>query len=280
MMEGRLIIDGIDAWREWGVYVTAGGWNELLAYPPLKSYESNDWYEDDGIEADLSAPQLASHEAQLRVASHKGYAGLREIISMLSAGVYHIFNARSIDRVWRLRLVSVGAIDPASATATLRVADDFALTAYQYAEPGAELAAATDYLLDDTPFTAYGARVLRGSLAGLAKSPAVKSAMKCDVSTLPGINYDADGIPRFKSYDARLYLLMRAPTLARLWRQYDALLYDLTRPGERMLGVEALSSTLPCCYKSASVTDFYPTGKIWLRFSITLTILRPPYGNS
>ena len=43
MMTGRLYIDGKDVYTEYGVYVVKGGWNELIAYPPLKTVESNDW---------------------------------------------------------------------------------------------------------------------------------------------------------------------------------------------------------------------------------------------
>ena len=64
MMEGRLFIDGGDAYLQYGAYVVNGGWNELVAYPPLKPVESNDWQEEDGIEADLSAPVLDTREVR------------------------------------------------------------------------------------------------------------------------------------------------------------------------------------------------------------------------
>ena len=57
-MINRLFIDGNDAYLQYGVYVTSGGFNELVAFPPLKSVDSNDWQEEDGVEADLSAPVL------------------------------------------------------------------------------------------------------------------------------------------------------------------------------------------------------------------------------
>ena len=64
---------------------------------------------------------------------------------------------------------------------------------------------------------------------------------------------------------------MRAESLDGLWRNYDALLYDLIRPGERLLGVEALKQEFPFYYKSCQVTKFEPTGRIWLQFSLTVT---------
>lgn len=45
MMSGRFYIDGKDAFTEYGIYVQEGGYNELVAYPPLKAVTSNDWQE-------------------------------------------------------------------------------------------------------------------------------------------------------------------------------------------------------------------------------------------
>ena len=61
-MKGRLYIDGKDAYSEYGVFVTEGGYNGVVAYPPLKSVKSNDWQEMDGIEVDLSAPKLDTRQ--------------------------------------------------------------------------------------------------------------------------------------------------------------------------------------------------------------------------
>ena len=67
-MINRLFIDGNDAYLQYGVYVTSGGFNELVAFPPLKSVDSNDWQEEDGEEADLSAPVLNTREIQVKFA--------------------------------------------------------------------------------------------------------------------------------------------------------------------------------------------------------------------
>ena len=55
---------------------------------------------------------------------------------------------------------------------------------------------------------------------------------------------------------------------------YDALLHDLIQPEERLLTVSELKQDFPCYYKSCQVTDFYPNGKIWLAFTLTLTFTR------
>lgn len=74
MITGRLYIDGDDAYKQYGVYVVKGGWNDLVAFPPLKTVPSNDWQEEDGIEADLSNPVLNTKEVQLKVAFSGTYS--------------------------------------------------------------------------------------------------------------------------------------------------------------------------------------------------------------
>ena len=63
---------------------------------------------------------------------------------------------------------------------------------------------------------------------------------------------------------------MRAKNLTEFWRNYNALLFDLVRPGERSLYADSTGYEYPCYYKSCSVTEFYPTGKIWFKFDLTL----------
>lgn len=74
MMSGRLYIDGVDVYKQYGVYVSDNGWNELVAMPPLKTVDSNDWQEEDGIEADLSSPVLNTREVNITFATQGVYS--------------------------------------------------------------------------------------------------------------------------------------------------------------------------------------------------------------
>ena len=59
---------------------------------------------------------------------------------------------------------------------------------------------------------------------------------------------------------------MRADTLAELWRNYDALLADLIRPGARRY------KDAPFYYSSCRVDKFIPDEpRPWLQFTLTLT---------
>ena len=275
MLTGRLYIDGNDVYAQYGVYVVKDGWNEVIAYPPLKAVTSNDWQEMDGVEADLSNPVLNTREVQLKIAYDGLYGRFFTLIELLSDGAYHTFEAASIGRTFRLRLASVPNLKEAQnlGTVTLKLADDFPLRNYAYRAPQSSIAPYEDYTFDGVPFTNYGARVLKGTLAEVIKPAAVKPNLLRNIASLSGAMYDGANV-FYKAKDVKVFFLMRADTLEQLWRNYDALLYDLIRPEERSLYVESLGQAFPCYYKSCQVTKFYPSGKIWLQFTLTFTFTR------
>lgn len=272
MMTGRLYIDGNDAYSLYGVYVVKGGWNELIAYPPLKTVESNDWQELDGIEADLSAPVLDSREVQVNIAISGLFSRFFAFLELLSDGAYHTFECAYIGRIYKLRLVSHPNLAAAKAlgTATLKLADDFPMLNYTYKAPASGVTACNDYTFDGTNFTAYGVRVLKGTLDEVLKAPNVKKNLLRNIGTQAGALYDGKNVT-YSSKDVKIYCLLRADTLTELWRNYDALLYDLIRPDERTLWVNDLEEEFPFHYKSCQVTEFYPDDKIWLQFTLTVT---------
>lgn len=272
MMTGRLYIDGHDAYLQWGVYVVLGGWNDAIAYAPLKTVEFNDWQEEDGIEADLSDPKLNTKEISLNFAYAGLYSRFIEFVNLLADGAYHEFNCVHIRRQFTLRMTQMPNLDHAATLGfvSIKFSNDFPLKGYAYRKPSSSVMRAEDYLIDGVPFTDYGCRILKGSLSEVMKSAAVKPNLLRNIATQPGAIYDG-AVVTFKSKDVKLNCLMRADTLDELWRNYDALLFDLIRPDERLLEVSELEQTFPCFYKSASVSEFYPDDKIWLAFTITLT---------
>lgn len=275
MITGRLYIDGDDAYKKYGVYVLKGGWNDLVAFPPLKTVPSNDWQEEDGIEADLSNPVLNTKEVQLKVAFSGAYSRFASLIDHLSDGAYHTFECVYIGRVYRLRLVSQPnmAIAQTLETATLKFANDFPLDGYSHKAPDSSVIPSEDYKFDGLEFTDYGVRVLKGTLAEVKKMPTVKTNLLRNLSHLSGAIYDG-GQVTFKTKDVKIFCLMRAESIDELWRNWDALLFDLIRPGEHLLWVDALEQEFPFHYKSCQVTEFYPDGRIWLNFTLTVTFTK------
>lgn len=271
-MIGRLYIDGKDVYEEYGVYIVRGGWNELVAFPPLKAVNSNDWQEEDGIEADLSSPVLNTREVSLKIAFSNFDDRFFAFIGLFSDKAYHTFDCRYIERIYRLRLVSLPNLTVAQTigTATLKLADDFPLYNYTYKPPIGIIANNDEYTFDKRRFTDYGVRILKGTIAEILKVPEIKPNLLRNIGTKIGVLYDDKKVV-YKSKDVKLYCLMRANTLNDLWHNYDALLYDLIRPNERKLRMKIFGTESPFYYKSCQVTEFYPTDKIWLQFTLTVT---------
>ena len=271
MMTGRLYIDGKDVYTEFGLGVSEGGYNDLVAFPPLKTVNNNDWQESDGIEADLSAPVLNIHEIAIKFIIWGDNVDLGSFVDLLSDKAYHTFHCRSIGRNCRLRLVSHTNLEWAIRLgfATFRFADDSPLDGYTYLSPVSSIPPTGDYGIDDKLLTDYGVRVLQGSLAAIDKSPDVKTNLLRNIGTQSGAIYD-DVRVTYKSKDVKINCLMRAATMTEFWRNHDALLYDLVRSDERRLYVDARGVEYPCYYKSCQTTDFYADCKIWWEFTLTL----------
>lgn len=275
-MIGKLYIDGKDAYAEYNLFVTKGGYAQLLAYAPLKTVDSNDWAEDDGVEVDLSNPTLDTRSVNIPFASHNNVK-TGEFLELLSDMAYHTFDFRDIGRVFTLRLVSQSSLRVARGLElfTLQFADDSSLTKdYVYKTPVSNQPT-TGYELDGIDLCKYGIQILKGSKAEVLKSPAVKKKLTRSLKYQNGAEYDS-GEVTYQAKEATLQLLMIADTLDEFWQHYDAFLHDLikidedTHSAEKMMYFSFLDYEYPCYYKSSEASRFYPFDKIWYEFSITL----------
>lgn len=270
-MTGRFYIDGIDAYAEFGVFVADTGLVNLLQYPPLKKVDSNDWPEEDGEEFDLSSPALDTRSFQMKFASHK-MNRVGAFIAVMSDKGYHDLEFPAIGQSYRLRLVSQQAMTVYSRgdAFTLQFADDFPLRSYTYVAPESAMNRQCGYEIDGIDLGKYDVAILEGSLAEVLKSPAVKQNLLQNFQRTSGATYDGE-IVRFKTKEVKLKCAMRARTFDAFWRNYKALLHDLTRPNERLLYVDATGYEYPCYYKSCSSGKFVPVfGNIWWVFELTL----------
>jgi hypothetical protein len=270
-MTGNLYIDDLDVYALYRVFITESGYNNLVAFPSLKPVDSNDWAEEDGAEFDLSSPVLDTREFSIDFAFHGESSRFGAFLELLSDEAYHDFNFPGIGRTYRLRLVSQPGMSRVSTLGTfsLRFADDFPLSGYTYREPQSSIVTRRGYELDGRDLSEYGVAILQGSDTEILKSPTVKKNLLQNMKSREGAMYDGE-VVFFQTKEVRLDCLMRAETLAEFWQNYNALLYDLSRPEERVLFVDSTGYEYPCYYKSCSVSNFSPTGKIWFRFSLVL----------
>ena len=260
-------------WTEYKAFVTQDGYKSIVQWPSLKKPDSNDWAEEDGIEADLSNPVLDSRSVNLDMAflSEDGYLGFREALMQTT---WHDFIFMEIRRVVRMRLVSESGLKMMQGLCccTFKFSDDTPLRDYTYQSPVSAQAESDGYLIDGKDLKAYGVRVLQGTLPEVVSMPQVKEALTIESKYVAGAQYDGGGTVQLKDKTMTLTLLMRAETLVSLWRNYDALLYDLVRPGEHTLSVESAGCEHVFYYESCSVEKFHATGKIWLEFKLKLHV--------
>lgn len=272
---GRLFFGDTDV-RDYSYVCTAfGGFNELIAFPPLKTPPANDWYEERGFDPDLSDPVLDTREVTLRLSAtdQEDYEG---IVRMLGVSPVIDVHATSIGRSWSLRFIApTGGAH--SSTFGLKFAEDTPMKDYTYQPPAAEkerewilsTSQRDDFVITESPkrsFADYGARVLGDVVDEMERRNEVKTGLLRKFSTKPGAFYDKAALFSEKGGDRQVQLLMRADTLAELWRNYDALLFDLIRPGARRY------KEAPFYYSSCRIDHFIPDEpRPWLQFTLTLT---------
>lgn len=271
----QLYIDGEDVWENVYVCTAFGGFNELIAFPPLNTPPANDWQEERGFDPDLSAPVLDTREVTLHLSAgdENDYA---HALRMLAETPVVEVRARSIGRSWSLRFIAP-TDSVHSSTFGLKFAEDTPMRGYTYQPPAAEkerewilsTSRRDKFVITESPkrsFADYGARVLGDVVGEMERRNEVKTGLLRKFSTKPGAFYDKDAMFFEKGGDRQVQLLMRADTLAELWRNYDALLFDLIRPGARRY------KDAPFYYSSCRVDHFIPDEpRPWLQFTLTLT---------
>lgn len=244
------------------ISVLDGGLNDIVSFPNLKDVTKTDWAEHDGIEVDLSDPKLDSKKLKV-----KFLGDVSKLLESISNGAYHTFEF-SIGR-WMLRLVSCSELN--DNIFSLEFADDFPLNDYSYLAPSSNMISQRGYELDGIDLSNYGVAVLDGSDDEILKLPAVKPNLTVNVKNKSGVIYDSK-IVKFKEKDVKLKCLMLAKDLTEFWTNYNALLYNLSKPELRSFYFQGYD--YDCYYKSQSVSEFSTIGKIWCKFELSIVFTK------
>lgn len=294
-MLNRLFIDNNDAFATYGLYIRDGGLAPLLAWPQFKHVATNNWYEMDGIEADLGNPVLSGRTLNLQLnAGHRDAASLsRELMADLMDGVYHTFYLPGIGRSFSLRYVNNTAftMNEAFDTMTLALAEDSIAKpalgdtvtlhigvgntqTFTVAVPGESSVHLSGYLLDGIDFSRFGMMVTKGTLDQFQKGAKVKEALRRDIRTSAGIIYDGTGTVYTQPQDVTVSVHLRSSSMLDFWKMWYALFAVLLSSGEHV--IEGAGRRLVFYYKSMNVQKFYPlaNGGAWCDFSLSLSVLR------
>ena len=277
MFENRLYIDGNDAFLSYGVLLAQGGINDLLKYPTRKAYLYNDWFEQEGIDADLSEPLFEPKEVNLTFYASND-SNLEEFVTDLTRSVYHTFEDKLLQRAFKLRLIKQTAVSLVNGFyfTTIAFADDFTaeeMTKNSSYPVSSALLPDTGYTIDGVNLKDFDMAVLQGTDESLRNIIEVKQNVLHSSKYSSNLVYDKEqGYLTPTAKDATLKCLMRAENLEDLWNNWQALFLLLTRQGYRTLGKDNLQSYM-FVYKSCEIPLFYPTDKIWLEFNLTITVI-------
>ena len=108
-MVGKLFIDGLDAFSEYGIFVEQYGYKALVQMPSFKKLNSTEWPEYDGEETDLSNPILDSKTFSIPFCI-TDILSASDLFEVLSDGAYHIFDFAELGKSYKLRLLTNPAL--------------------------------------------------------------------------------------------------------------------------------------------------------------------------
>jgi hypothetical protein len=290
-MKGKFYIDGTDAYERYGIFVANDGYIGLISYPAFKSLDSNSWPEENGCETDLTNPVLNYSEISLNFYA-KDYYKAMDFIVLISDKSYHDYRFEEVGVTKSLRLVSEvnKKLYTSMESFTLTFSDDEPMKGYSYQDPSddGDVRVSQDYEIDGKLMSDYGVYLLDGSDAEIVKSPAVKKNLLIDIPSHKGAIYDGNLVV-FEKKDVALKCFMRTKSVENMWRNLNALVYDLTKTvktvdedgyeydsAERTFYVDDMTEEYPCYYNGLKATKFQvlPDGRVWLEFTLNLVFTK------
>lgn len=271
-MRGRLYIDDIDAYTEYGVFVEQYGYKSLIQMPSFKKVDSTDWPEENGIEVDLSEPVLDVRSVQIQFCIvNVRYA--EDLFDVLSTGGYHTFAFTDLGKTYRLRLTQNGTYKSLIKLGklTLTFSDDFPEIPTAKAFTLSNQMRQVGFEIDGKDFSDFGSYILADTSDSVRKAATAKDNLKIASTRIGGAIYDAEMF-NFKSKDVTLKLLIDTHDITEFWRCWNALFAVILAPDEHHFYYTALGAEYDCYYKSNSVSKFeiLSNGHVWCEFTIAL----------
>ena len=285
-MKGEFHIDGDGSYENYRLLVEQYGYRSMVAVPGLKNIEVTEWPDEDGIEADLSAPVLAPRTVSMPfVFTDINMMSL--FYNVISDGAYHTFGFTEIGLTVSLRLLhspSLSSFIRLGRVSMTFIEDAPSVPSDTPYEEGVTRVTQRGYLLDGVDLSRFGCWVLDGSIQSVMKAPSVKENIVIGNSSVAGQTYlphthkEGEKVISdvfFKAKDATLKLLINARGLTEFWKCWNALFHYLTLPGEKELAISDMAEYYSCYYKSCNVVrfDVRRSGTVWCEFDLTLTFL-------
>ncbi len=232
-MIGQCYIDGRDIYSDFGVIITDGGYDDFFKLPGMVEPDRNDWAEHDGLEVDLSTPQLQPREIAVSFASISSVQW-QLFIELLTMPGIRTVSIPYLGRTWALRYDSMTELG------MYHSADLFEI---KFIEDNPIIPVATVPVgtvpfesvleLDGMSLDKYGI-IVEDGLDDFDKTPALKRNLTRTSSLINGQIYDA-GTAVFAEKEISVRCTMISTNMAGLWTQLDALFATLVQPNERTI---------------------------------------------
>ena len=265
-------IDGVDIGERFGVFISRGGYNELLTFPAIKDPEPNDWPESDGIEVDLSDTRYGAVSAEISFVSGNRNIFVSDFIDFISTSGRHVLRIISLSREWEVRLSTNTQLSDYIGVTSFSLEffiDNPVLPSFSDPIGGGINLPSSLYELDGVPFDRFGIVIEKGR-DDVIKMPAVKKTLSSSYRTSNGIEYDAE-LVKFSSKEVTLKGCFITSDISRFWACYDAFFGALIQPGLKSLYVDYMGEEYPCYYKRSDDFEIKDLSSyIIVSFSITL----------
>ena len=284
-MNGEFKIDRYNAKTDFGIVLGEKSYSNLLTWAKYKSFDINDWAEEDGIEPDLADTKLDTRTLTLYfIGKYESYLSFLDYLKTDKA--YFTFTF-PIGLTYTLRPTdnSLSNYNPKISSFSIDFADDFPTD--KYGQIGQPTNVGKCYFqgvaIDGFDLSEYSANLLDGTFLSLAKMPNFKQRLVINNNSIAGAiadNFDSNT----KELSVTLKILCRGETLENLWANYFGLLKLVSTPNFNILGaaeehklyIEKTDELLPFYYDSQSVEDnsfgLFDSGLYGIVFSLTLIL--------
>lgn len=206
-MTGQTFIGGKDIYKDFGVVITKGGYNELLNYNEIKAPESNNWPEDHGVEVDLSAVVLNSRTLQIPFYC-TDFTKAEAFMDMLETPGEKVLSSTFLTKGYNLRMntqSSVKSYRQGERTFTVSFTEDkpqvYTYTPVNYNK----VIPRTALSVDNIPVQSFGL-IYTGSFDNWIKRAKAKDNLSRNLSGLNGAIYDT-GIYKSEAFEITIPLL-------------------------------------------------------------------------
>lgn len=287
-MKGSCIIDGFDI-DDLGGFILRGGDYDFLSFPERRDPLSENWFEYDGVDVDLS--EIFFKEKSLTVKFHiKGETSdefiyrLNNFYKRVSAPGYRILYSREFDRTFRLRFVSCpeythrgGLFKPGTKRGTLSVSfsmdDPLQLfTDRSILIPTIEGRIPSQVSINGYDLSRFGI-VVTQCYNSVLKLSAAKQPLTRSFERMTGLLVSEPEQATFEAKQITIECIMLADNRAEFYHNYTALFNNLTLT--QAIEVSTLWADNECFYTSMSDFSKFKAFKngIHIGFKLNLTCI-------